>query len=206
MYLTNKDTDGIIAKHLICSGHPQMLRLMNGIMIMFKNYPKFVNICSERFINLMKRYLKMKNIEEIIFTTKHSNNFWKQTIQKFASGKSEISFTGRQKGKTRAKLYMLGFLFGYSHVGYDEENFEVSSTRGRLRYSEYKLTKNKYTMKELRKMKMNLPDMWNKTDEVDEKGEHYYIKVENGWYKRGIMTHRYNLIKFNKVISTNFKN
>ena len=127
------------------------------------------------------------------------NNFWKQTILKFSSGNSEIIFNEKFKGKTRAKLYMLGFLFGYSHVGYDEENFEVSSTRGRLKYSEYKLTKDKYTMSELRKMRMNLPNMWNISQELNEKGEHYYTKSEDGWYKRGIMTRSYGYLKFQKV-------
>ncbi len=205
MYLTNKDTDTIIARHLISSGRPQMLRLMNGVMIIFRNYPKFVNICAERFINLMKRYLKIKNIKEIIQL--NNNSFWEQIISKFASGKcgEELVFTCLYKGKTRAKLYMLGFLFGYSHVGYGEENFEVRSNRGKLKYSENKLTKNKYTMKEILKMRMNLPDMWKITDDVDEKGDSYYITSPECCYKRGIMTRRYSALKFFKTIETGFQ-
>lgn len=209
-YLTgSRDVDILIAKNLVTKGSPAWARFIHMLMILFREYPGFLKCCVSRYLKLMVRYLKIKLPLEVIRQPKYrltKSPFWRSTIQRFASGE-EVVFTDRHNGLKRAKLYMLGLLFGYYHAGYQEEAYEARSRRGHNIYSENKLVKDRYTMAELRQMKMNLPGMWKETDEKDSKGRPYYVQPcyeESGqsWFKRGIMIRRYGKIVFTKVLWT----
>jgi hypothetical protein len=205
----SKDVDFLIAKYLINKGSPAWARFVHMLMILFRGYPGFLKCCSARYLKLMVRYLRIKHPKEIFRQPTYRlsrSHFWRTAMQQFASGE-EVVFTDRHNGIVRSKLYMLGLLFGYYHIGYQKEEYEARSRRGRNIFSEYKLRKDRYTMKELKRMRMNLPGMWKETDEKDSKGEPYYVQPcyeESGqsWFKREIMVRRYGSIVFTKVIWT----
>jgi hypothetical protein len=54
-------------------------------------------------------------------------------------------------------------------------------------------------MKELKRMNMDLPDMWIKTGEINSNNEDLYIASKSGWYKRGIMFNTPGILTFIKL-------
>lgn len=209
--LISKDVDTIVAKFVITTGHPQD-RTMNAIMLVFGDRKNFVHRCYERYMMLMRRYLKTSSPIDVIFRRQwkiNNSSFWHGIIRKFSGGDespSKIVLDEGHKGSTRMKLYILGMLFGYSHVTHNQDEYEKTSTRrGSFLYAEYLLTKDKYTMKELQRIRMHLPQMWETPEEVNEHGEHYYVQNDRddrgyGWNKKGIMCKGPGRIEFTKVV------
>ena len=214
MSLVHKDIDSIIAKYVVVTGKPAYGKIINCLMIIFKTYPEFVKECHKRYMKLLCLYNKLSTPFEITSNKSyliHYNNFWRNTIKKFESGVNFI-IDGGQKSRTRKKLYMLGYLYGYRHVVTGQESYEKRANRGpnsvyRLIYSEEKIGRNKkYTMRELKRLRMNLPDMWVNSGEVDKDGNILYNAVEDGWGKRGIMYNTPGIIHFYKSVGCQYSN
>ncbi len=193
-YLVSRDCDGLISKRLITRGKFAFGRFINMIMILFKHRPGFVKICLIRYQVLYQRHSKRSFTNYALSVSGAS--FWRNAVQSFAKGEQVVFDTG-QKGTTRKKLYALGMLFGYYHTVSGQKPFEVRYDKHRrMRCTELDIDHSKtYTMKEIKKLRMNLPDMWVPV------GDGLYKPAAKGWYKRGIMVNGTGVIKFTKVVS-----
>lgn len=199
-----------IAKYVVTSGKPSNSRYINMLMILFKSYPNFVELCLKRYLFLLSKYTKNINLYDLFKTPVykvHNNSFWDTLIKKFKSSEPVIIVNGGQKGSTRKKLYMLGLFYGYRHTITGQTQYEMNGRGSRLLYAEGRIDENKlYTLKEIKKLKMNLPDIrdnlpsiWHETDQ---KG---LYKCKNLGYKRGIMTNGPGIITFYKIIPPKIK-
>lgn len=196
-YLVNKDVDWLIAKQLLRDGRPNATRFLNRILLSFSPLTSFVKICSMRYQQLLCRYRQVKSVEELVPAQIHNNSFWHKAVKDFSNAKpgERIVFDGNQKGPTRQRLYMLGTLFGCRWIVTNRTRRENYNRKGRYIYPEEKIDLSAlHTMKQLRKLRMDLPDMWLESGQLNESGEILYRAVtpeENktgrGWYKRGIM-------------------
>lgn len=200
MWLFCNVVDQKIVKHLIVSGNSGYGgRILNRIMILFKNYENFIGLCLKRYHMLMCCYYRVDNIDGIVQKIINNNTFWSKAIQDFTS-KKVIVFDNNHNGNTRKKLYILGKIFGYRHITTGQTVEEKLSNKGHIYYGEYKIdTKKLYTMRELRKLRMNLPDMWLLTDKKNERGEMLYEADKTKcWYKRGIAANTPGILIFTK--------
>lgn len=208
-YLVNKDIDWLIAKKFLRDGRPKVMRSLNQLLIAFAPLTAFAKICVTRYQQLMCRYRQVKSVEELIPAQIHDNSFWHKAIRDFTTAKpgETIVFAGGHKGTTRQRLYILGILFGCRWTITKRQPIESWSNRGRKnKYSENLIDRGKlYTMKELRRLRMNLPDMWLDSDELNAAGEILYKATTGtdrngrGWYKRGIMCKGPGIITFTKL-------
>ena len=197
-YLLSKDVDWMIVKKVLRNGSLKNMRVVNLLLITFSPLTEFCKICLHRYQILVCRLYNLKNIEKLVLVTK--SVFWIKAIDNFKSSQSTIVFNGNHKGSNRKKLYILAIIFGYRWTLVGSERLEKISRRSRLINSELKIDmKKEYTIRELKRMKIDLPDMWIKTDKVNEHNKNLYIAASRGWYKRGIMYNTPGVLTFINV-------
>ena len=122
IYFTSKDTDSIIARHVITSGKPSAASRLNAVFILFgSTHNGFAILCWQRYLYLMGRYLH-DSVFNLPNYRLNKGQFWTQTIQRFKLREEPVMVFKEHKGNVRKRLYMLSIVYGYSHVNYGQKS------------------------------------------------------------------------------------